>query len=460
MRNPHLLLLLTANSAFIILPQRNLALRRHAAALEEYEATELAAPFPPALEGTLFALGPGSDRRRGAPCAVRDGHGAAAAVTFRDGAAVARARFVRTEAYVRELREYKPGSDIAERNTANGAALYWAGKLFALADGAKPYMLDPLSLGTSKKSELGGLLKDPGDSFDAWARPDGASLAQAVLEPGFLFQGPALAFWRFDDAFRTGRNGPEVAKLPLEKDDEVLAWAPEGEAFVAILKTPRGLALARVLGGAAARRPLDLGGAASRVEIVKAAAGALDLIVQRSAVHEGPGATRAHGEWWRVAPGATERCGTRAGLGAPRALGAGWACSDVDDGALVVLDGEGSETAVWEDPDGLAVGAPAAAGPYLLALLHGAARTDVAAFDAADVAAGPVARAALPRPLPATAFAGPFVPGLAPTLAEIKSAETLARLYARKSAEWNEIEAGFSGLGIKQFLFPKGVSGG
>ena len=27
-------------------------------------------------------------------------------------------------------------------------------------------------------------------------------------------------------------------------------------------------------------------------------------------------------------------------------------------------------------------------------------------------------------------------------------------------AEWNEIEAGFSGLGIKQFLFPKGVSGG
>ena len=89
-------------------------------------------------------------------------------------------------------------------------------------------MVDPLSLGTQKRSELGGLLKDPGDAFDAWVRTDGARLAQAVLEPGFLFQPPALAFWRFDDAFRPGSGGPEVARLPLEKDDEVRssAWRP------------------------------------------------------------------------------------------------------------------------------------------------------------------------------------------------------------------------------------------
>ena len=43
---------------------------------------------------------------------------------------------------------------------------------------------------------------------------------------------------------------------------------------------------------------------------------------------------------------------------------------------------------------------------------------------------------------------------------DLESSETLARLYARKSAEWNEVDGGFSGLGIKSFLFPKGVSGG
>jgi len=52
------------------------------------------------------------------------------------------------------------------------------------------------------------------------------------------------------------------------------------------------------------------------------------------------------------------------------------------------------------------------------------------------------------------------VAGVAPTLDEIQSAETLARLYARKASEWNEVDGGFSGLGIKSFLFPKGVSGG
>ena len=46
--------------------------------------------------------------------------------------------------------------------------------------------------------------------------------------------------------------------------------------------------------------------------------------------------------------------------------------------------------------------------------------------------------------------------GVAPTLDEIQSAETLARLYARKASEWNEVDGGFSGLGIKSFLFPKG----
>ena len=65
-----------------------------------------------------------------------------------------------------------------------------------------------------------------------------------------------------------------------------------------------------------------------------------------------------------------------------------------------------------------------------------------------------------PPPHACGSGAGPFVAGVAPTLDEIQSAETLARLYARKASEWNEVDGGFSGLGIKSFLFPKGVSGG
>ena len=53
-----------------------------------------------------------------------------------------------------------------------------------------------------------------------------------------------------------------------------------------------------------------------------------------------------------------------------------------------------------------------------------------------------------------------FAADVAPSMKDLESSETLARLYARKSAEWNEVDGGFSGLGIKSFLFPKGVSGG
>ena len=74
--------------------------------------------------------------------------------------------------------------------------------------------------------------------------------------------------------------------------------------------------------------------------------------------------------------------------------------------------------------------------------------------------AGPVARAALPGALPANSLDGPFAADVAPSMKDLESSETLARLYARKSAEWNEVDGGFSGLGIKSFLFPKGVSGG
>ena len=136
-------------------------------AADEYESTAVDGAFPADLEGTLYRLGPGSTLRRGEDRGAKDAHGVVCGVTFANGGAVARSRFVRTEAYVREQRDYDAGSAGAERNTGSGAALYWAGKLYALTDGCKPYQLDPLSCATQKKSELGGLLTNPADGFAA-----------------------------------------------------------------------------------------------------------------------------------------------------------------------------------------------------------------------------------------------------------------------------------------------------
>ena len=53
------------------------------------------------------------------------------------------------------------------------------------------------------------------------------------------------------------------------------------------------------------------------------------------------------------AAGVAERLApARGALGAPCALEAGWACADLDDGALVVIDANGAAAAAWADPEG------------------------------------------------------------------------------------------------------------
>ena len=41
----------------------------------------------------------------------------------------------------------------------------------------------------------------------------------------------------------------------------------------------------------------------------------------------------------------------------------------------------------------------------------------------------------------------------------LAKASTLLKMYERKSMEWNQVEGGFSGLGIVQFFGQKGVDG-
>ena len=198
----------------------------------EYEAVAIQAEFPADLRGTLYRLGPGGALRRGQQ---RDPYGFCLGVTFGgDGSCVARARYVRTEAFLRDRRGMPEGSPLAERNVGK-KLLYWADRLFALTDGCKPYMVDPLSLGTQKKSELGGLLKEADDGFDEGVRcnGDGTKLCQAFFDKGLPFIGGDCIEWRdFDSDFRASGV---VAKLPLPKGVALKTWAPTPTGFVCVL---------------------------------------------------------------------------------------------------------------------------------------------------------------------------------------------------------------------------------
>ena len=401
----------------------------------EYEAVAIRAEFPEDLRGTLYRLGPGGALRRGQE---RDPYGFCLGVTFTgDGSCVARARYVRTEAFLRDRRGMPEGSPLAERNVGK-KLLYWADRLFALTDGCKPYMVDPLSLGTQKKSELGGLLKEADDGFDEGVRcnGDGTKLCQAFFDKGLPFIGGDCIEWRdFDSDFRASGV---VAKLPLPKGVALKTWAPTPTGFVCVLSDNSVTIL---------KRGNDAGNEVGRI------AGLTHIINARDA----PGGAEldavVDGRLTRITSSlATEPLSEHAVTEATP-LGDDFLVNTAVGGLVLVRDGR--EAASYAAPDRRA-GAPTKSGAYVLCLLHGADATEVAALRAADLAE--VARAPLPHAC--GGGAGPFVAGVAPTLDEIRSAETLARLYARKASEWNEVDGGFSGLGIKSFLFPKGVSGG
>ena len=171
-------------------------------------------------------------------------------------------------------------------------------------------MVDPLSLGTQKKSELGGLLRNPEDGFDAWARPDAEAgrLSQAFLEPGLPFiGGAAVAVRDFDDGFRS----PGVAaSVPLAKGETCVAWAATRARVAAVIRGADGLTavVARKGGGDKPEFAVPLLLPAdddARLEVAAiaddGAATVLDVIVAGGpAPADGPEATRCWGELWRV----------------------------------------------------------------------------------------------------------------------------------------------------------------
>jgi all-trans-8'-apo-beta-carotenal 15,15'-oxygenase len=155
----------------------------------DYWIDDIEGQIPPELQGTLFRNGPGlldiNGQRIHHPF---DGDGMISRISFVNGRAHFRNRFVRTEGYVKEQKAgkilyrgvfgtQKPGGWLANlfdfniKNIANTNVIYWGSKLLALWEAAEPHRLDPYTLETLEREYFDGVLST-GEAFSAHPRLD------------------------------------------------------------------------------------------------------------------------------------------------------------------------------------------------------------------------------------------------------------------------------------------------
>ncbi len=164
-----------------------------------YEIDDIEGEIPAGLEGTLFRNGPGKLDVNGDPLHHPfDGDGMISAVSFQDGKAWFKNRYVRTEGFLAETAAgkilyrgvfgtQKPGGWLANifdfkfKNIANTNILYWGNRLLALWEAGLPHELDPHTLETLGPSTLDSLLSEQ----DAWS-------AHPRIDPGTPDQEPRL----------------------------------------------------------------------------------------------------------------------------------------------------------------------------------------------------------------------------------------------------------------------------
>ncbi|MGK7919146.1 MAG: carotenoid oxygenase family protein [Trichodesmium sp.] len=152
----------------------------------DYSIDNIEGEIPAELNGTLFRNGPGLLDINGQPIAHPfDGDGMVCAISFKNGRAYFRNRFVRTEGYVAEkaagkilyrgFGSQKPGGwlanifDLNVKNCANTGILYWGNKLLALWEPGQPHRLNPQNLETIGIDDLDGILQ-AGQAFSAHPR--------------------------------------------------------------------------------------------------------------------------------------------------------------------------------------------------------------------------------------------------------------------------------------------------
>jgi all-trans-8'-apo-beta-carotenal 15,15'-oxygenase len=175
----------------------------------DYWIDNITGEIPPELEGTLFRNGPGLLDINGQNLHHPfDGDGMISRITFTNGRAHFRNRFVQTTGYLSEQKAgkilyrgvfgtQKPGGwlanafDLKIKNIANTSVIYWGEKLLALWEAAEPYRLDPHTLETLDNEYFNGGLS-PNEAFSAHPRIDPNSaqdggapcLVNFAIQPG------------------------------------------------------------------------------------------------------------------------------------------------------------------------------------------------------------------------------------------------------------------------------------
>jgi all-trans-8'-apo-beta-carotenal 15,15'-oxygenase len=175
-----------------------------------YWIEEIDGEIPEGLTGTLFRNGPGKLEAGNEPVQHPfDGDGMICAITFKDGRAHFKNRYVETEGYIAEKKAekilyrgvfgtarsggwLKNAFDTKLKNIANTQVIYWGGKLMALWEAAQPHRLDPATLETLGLENFDGKLKQ-GGAFAAhpWIDPNGPDgepcLVNFSIEAGLSF---------------------------------------------------------------------------------------------------------------------------------------------------------------------------------------------------------------------------------------------------------------------------------
>lgn len=168
----------------------------------DYWIDEIEGQIPLELQGTLFRNGPGlldvNGQRLHHPF---DGDGMVSRITFTNGRAHFRNRFVETEGYLAETKAgkilyrgvfgtQKPGGWLANifdfkiKHIANTNVIYWGKKLLALWEAAEPYLLNPQTLETLGHEYFNGVLST-GEAFSAHPRIDpNGQLVNFAIKPG------------------------------------------------------------------------------------------------------------------------------------------------------------------------------------------------------------------------------------------------------------------------------------
>ncbi len=154
-----------------------------------YPITDIEGAIPTDLLGTVFRNGPGLLEVYGHPVKHPfDGDGMICSLSFNQGQAYFRNRYVQTAGYRAEQQAKKPlyrgvfGSqkpggllanafDLRLKNIANTHVIYWGDKLLALWEAAQPHRLHPATLETLGLDDLNGVIP-PGGSFTAHPKVD------------------------------------------------------------------------------------------------------------------------------------------------------------------------------------------------------------------------------------------------------------------------------------------------